>query len=89
MLNEFNEKINDKLINQFTIKIRKLSKKQIDEFWHKCGWKDKEKGKNQALPDWRLEKIKKDSDFAKKNIINLLLETPKKESLKNFKNIKE
>jgi len=73
-------------IEEFCKKIKNTSPEKIDELWFKCGWMDSEKGKNKSLPDWRLKKIKENSEFCKNSIKNLLLETPLREFEKELEN---
>ena len=40
-------------------KIKKLSRKKIDELFYLCEWKDSKREKNKSLPNFRIEKIKK------------------------------
>jgi len=82
--NEFGEIIDNMELNIITQKIMQLSVREIDKLFSKCGWKDHEKNQNLSLPDWKLEKIKSDKEFAKNTLINLFQETPKKDFLVNF-----
>lgn len=79
MINEFGESIKDWEIKEIAVKIQKLSEKQIDNLWHKCGWVDSEKNpENKSLPRKRILMIKGNDTLAKQHITSLLFETPKK-----------
>lgn len=52
-------------------KIESLEKREKDELFFKCGWKDSDKGKNKALPDFRINEIKKGEE---KELINTLIQ---------------
>jgi len=80
--NEFGEIIDSKFMDKAVKKIRKLPKEKIDEMFYKLGWVDLERGQNKALPDWRLEKIKKEKNSINSFLINLFQETPKKDFIK-------
>ena len=82
--NYLGERVSKKFINKAGEKIMKLPKSEIDEIWYKMGWIEESHGKNKALPDWRLEKIKNEKDWAKQSLINLFLESPQKEFVKLF-----
>ena len=58
-----------------------LSVEEIDKIWFETGWIDLEaKNDNRkALPDWRLEKIKKQRDFAEEAFVNLITDDPYQE----------
>ena len=86
--NYWGEKISKEFIREAAKKIRKLSKNEIDEFWAKTGWKEEGKGKNKSLPDWRLEKIKNEEEFARQQLTNFFQETPKEEFIKMVEEIK-
>lgn len=75
LINEFNEKIDAKEIEDLTNRILKLSKRKIDKLWLNCGFIREDKGKNKALPEKILNKMVKDKDFANKLVRNLLYET--------------
>ncbi len=62
-------------IESITEAIMSLSLDEIDELWMDSGWIDSEAendGRN-ALPNWRLEKIKKDKRFAEDSFISLVM----------------
>ena len=46
-------------MNSITERIEKLSEDKIDELFYSCGWIDSAKGNNEALPDFRIEEIRK------------------------------
>lgn len=48
--NEFGEEINKEFIEYAAKKLRKLSKKEIDEFWAEVGWKEEGCAPNKTLP---------------------------------------
>jgi cysteinyl-tRNA synthetase len=51
--------------NELMKRISRLEDSQIDMLLYEIGWKDEEKGKNKALPDHRIEEIKKLSSSGK------------------------
>lgn len=87
--NEFGEKISEKEIERISKKIQKLSPIEIDDLWFRCGWIDSEKKNNRALPEERVQKIKKDLKFAKESLTNLFLETKKESFIRNLNKILE
>lgn len=66
-------------------KIKGLSKAKIDKLFFLCDWKDEERGKNKALPDWRIQKIKKGD---KKFLETFIEETEIEEVEKEMKKLK-
>lgn len=62
----------------FSKRVFKLSKEDIDTLFHLCGWKEDgcEKDGNKALPQERLEYMKKKIANTKEWIDNLLFDTP-------------
>ncbi|MBI2124483.1 hypothetical protein HYT92_01700 [Candidatus Pacearchaeota archaeon] len=89
MINEFGELIRKKEIEKLSEEIRKLTIKQIDSLWFKCGWIENTKGKNNALLLRKIKRIRKDKKFAILSLKNLLLETSKKEVVENLSEIKD
>jgi len=87
VINEFKKEINEKLIESLAKRVMRLPIEKIDELWFKCEWIDSEKEDNKALPQYRLEEIKSDFETSKRYIENLLLETPKKDVIKNLEEI--
>lgn len=87
LTNKFGEEIELEEIKKIGRKISKLPKKEIDNIWAKVGWKEKGCESNKALPDWRLEKMKKEKAFATKVTENLFLETPLDEFRDIFKEL--
>jgi len=84
MINEFGENISEEEISGLAKKIRRLSPKEIDHLWNLCGWIDKEKGENEALPDWRIEGIRESQKMAREQVKNLLTESHKQDVMKNL-----
>jgi len=68
-------------IDSIVNKIIGLTTNDIDLLWFKSGWIDEEAkaDKRKALPNWRLEKIKSDKDFAEESFINLVNDEPYRE----------
>lgn len=62
-------------------RIMSLSIEEIDNLWFETGWIDSEakKDNRNGLPNWRLEKIKKDRNFAEEMFINLITDDPYQE----------
>lgn len=78
--NEFGETLTKDELNMAVNIVMSLSMKEIDELWFKIGWIDSEKDSGyKALPEWRLDKIKRDRKSAEGALFNLFQETPKKE----------
>lgn len=84
MMNEFGEEITAREVNELSEKIRKLSEEEIDRLWFRCGWVESDRGKNKALSPKRISSMKKEPSFAKTQVRNLLMETPKIELMKNI-----
>lgn len=71
-----NEKIKISILelDSITKRIMSLSIDELDILWKETGWIDSEaeESKRKALPNWRLEKIKKDKEFAEESFVNLI-----------------
>ncbi len=74
--NEFGETVSEKELEEMAKRFRKLSPKQIDEVWYRCGFiiTDHEKG-FKALRKTDIEAIVKGLDTAKEKVWDLVLET--------------
>lgn len=79
LANEFGEEINKYELVEIADKVRKLEAKDIDELFFDCGWKDKNRGKNKALPIEKIEEMKADEQTAIQMVTRLFEETPKDE----------
>lgn len=72
------EAVSDKEFEDFSKRVFKLNKKEIDRLFHLCGWKEVgcEDDGNLALPQYRLDYIKKSLKNTEEWIGNLLFDTP-------------
>ncbi len=62
-------------------RIMSLSLEEIDKLWFETGWIDAEakEDKRKALPNWRLENIKSNRNFAEESFVNLITDDPYQE----------
>jgi hypothetical protein len=88
--NELEETISNKEIDEITQRIIKLTPKELDLLWHRCGYilSDRDFHHN-ALSQSYISKIKSGEKVAKTLVEALLLETPKKEVLKHLDKIEK
>lgn len=90
MINEFNEIIEDKELTEIMDRIQKLTPDKIDLLWYNCGWIDSEKSNNnRAFSLEKMDQLKTDKNKLKQYTISLLLETPKREFLKNLFSVEQ
>ena len=82
--NEHGEVVDHRAVRDIAKRVRKLSKKEIEELWCGCGWVDSDKGENKALPPWRLNQIKEDQKSAEGQVYSLLMESPVEEVKKKL-----
>ncbi len=62
-------------------RIMSLSIENIDKLWKEFGWVDSEaeNDNRKALPNWRLDKIKNNPEFAEESFVFLINEEPYQE----------
>lgn len=85
MKNEFGETFEEEEIKEITQRILKLSDKLIDELFYRCGF-IYEPHKFKALNEDNIEEIRNDE---KEIEFSLLIETHKKDVLKNLEDLEK
>lgn len=70
--------ISEMEVNTIVKKIMNLSINKLDELWFNSGWIDEEakQDNRKALPNWKLDKIKNNYDFARESFINFITDSP-------------
>jgi len=88
--NEFNEKISEEELINFSKRIRNLSDKDIDELWFLCGFIISEREERyKAVRQEEVDRIRESLNSAKEVVWNLLAEIRLEDFTKNLSKIKE
>jgi hypothetical protein len=82
--NEFGEEISLAEIQDIARRIRKFEKKQIDDIFFGCGYRERSRGKNRSLSDKRLEEIKENPQAAFEVIKIIFQETRRDDFFYSF-----